>query len=30
MNVMNSLRAAFPNAAPEEIYDKLKAKKYIN
>lgn len=29
-NVMNSLRAAFPNASPEEIYDKLKAKKYIN
>lgn len=28
-NVMNSLRSAFPNASPEEIYDKLKAKSYI-
>jgi len=27
--VMNSLRTAFPNASPEEIYDKLKAKGYI-
>lgn len=27
--MMNSLRTAFPNASPEEIYDKLKAKGYI-